>query len=68
MDVPAVTTRLVRFPPVRFRVAADVVAPTVPPVMFAVPPAKTLSAAKVPVEVIRPVPETFDVPETTPPA
>ena len=66
-DVPAVTARLVRLPPVRFSVAADVVAPTVPPVMLAVPPDSTSSAARVPVEVIRP-PETFDVPVTTPPA
>ncbi len=64
-DVPPVTLRLSSVPPVTFSVAADVVAATVPPVMLAVP-ARTSSAFRVPLELIRPVPETFDVPETDP--
>jgi hypothetical protein len=34
-EVPAETVRLVMFPPVRFRVAAVVVAPTTPPEILA---------------------------------
>ena len=66
LEFPFVTCRLATVPSVTFSVAADVVAPTVPPVMLAVPPVSTSSAARVPVEVIRP-PETFDAPVTTPP-
>ncbi len=37
-EVPAETVRLVILPPVRFRVAALVVAPTIPPEILVVPP------------------------------
>ena len=36
-EVPPVTVRLVRLPPDWFRILAEVVAPTIPPLIVAVP-------------------------------
>ena len=43
LEVPAVTVSVVRFPPVRFKVASDEAAVTTPPEMLATPPVSTFS-------------------------
>ena len=61
-DVPLVTLRLASVPPVTFRVAADVVAATVPPVILAIP-APTVRVPSVALAVKVP-PVTFERPVT----
>ncbi len=56
MEVPAVTVRAVRLPPVTFKVAAEEAAVTTPPEMFAKPPDRTFNVEIL--AALRSVPET----------